>query len=129
VQIGAVPYAVTANNAVTADNPSDGGALATTLSTIQSNVTTAQGNITTLQSNVSTLQSETFSATTLELNLTDPSTDNWEGFATACLSNVDTNIGSCTVAASRKCVGSGYNGGFFVGEGSASLRSIVCFSY
>jgi hypothetical protein len=45
VQIGAVPYAVTASNAVTADNPSDAGTLGSSIATLQSQSTTLTSDI------------------------------------------------------------------------------------
>jgi hypothetical protein len=53
VQIGAVPYAVTANNAVTADNANfDAGTLGSTLTSIQSNVSTLQSQSSTYASDI-----------------------------------------------------------------------------
>jgi hypothetical protein len=121
--IGAVPYAVEANHAPNADNASS------------ARNATPDGGIATA---IAALQANTMSTVFItELNLTDPGSDNWEGFAATCINNLSNSnpttndaLPACPVAANRKCTGIGYKGGWFVGEwgssGDPTTRTIAC---
>jgi len=68
-----------------------------------------------------------------ELNTTDdPAVVDWQSFAVTCmLSNPAGALNyACALAAQRKCLGLGYQAGWFVGENGSSgignTRTIVC---
>ena len=128
--IGAVPYAVEADHAVNATNATHatsadnatnataavtasaaGGALATTISSIQSNITALQG----AQSSLTTIvQTTAVSGDTFYADCTSPT------------SSTIFPQGACPRMASRKCVALGYKDGWFEGDLHGSDPVISC---
>lgn len=116
-KLGAVPYSLEADHAVSATSAQGAtGALQTTLTQIQTNITALQGAPT-----LTTIHGDSF--TTADDGATG-------GFASQCIANglsgASTVTHACTVAANRKCTSLGYSAGIFVGESNGTFASIIC---
>jgi hypothetical protein len=134
-KLGAVPYAVEAGHATSADGAkladdashatkADSATKATKADTATSASTAvdpAAGG--TIESRFGTLEKKT---TTLRSQITAAEDATLGGFVAPCLAGLNNVTNSCTVAAGRKCRALGYVGGYYEGESDGTFRTITC---
>jgi hypothetical protein len=117
--VEAVPYAVEANHAVNADNPT--GALATTVAKMQSNISMLQTQVAALQAAPAPLTQVAI------MNISDSAAWASQCFGTippANGGNYDIND-SCLLATTTTCTGMGYLGGWLTGNDTGPVQ-IAC---